>query len=292
VLAGTAYSDLHAFDRRTAWSRASRRSTAAAGRSSPAGWTVVAPAAGSFTGAGTREVASTTREGNLFVWKTTAKACDPASWREWGHDGWNSANSTLDAIRPARIADLAATRDRLSFTAVGDDGRCGRAALYEVRASGSPITAQNFAQATVVQGAPAPAAPGTAESFAVTLPAGTRFVAVRTLDADPATSSAVQPVNPSAIAVAALPGVPAPPAPTVPTTPPAPTTPAPEARPIAPACPDDRVPRGSREDIAGNTHERAIDCMIWYEIARGTSDRLYGPSTPVRRDQMAASWRG
>jgi hypothetical protein len=62
----------------------------------------------------------------------------------------------------------------------------------------------------------------------------------------------------------------------------------PVARPITQACPDDRVPRNSREDSRGNTHERAIDCMIWYEIARGFDDRRYGPFIPVSREQMSS----
>jgi hypothetical protein len=62
----------------------------------------------------------------------------------------------------------------------------------------------------------------------------------------------------------------------------------PAARSITQACPDDRVPRGSRADIAGNTHERAIDCVLWYEIARGFDERRYGPFVPVTREQMAS----
>jgi hypothetical protein len=64
--------------------------------------------------------------------------------------------------------------------------------------------------------------------------------------------------------------------------------PLPKARDILRACPDDRVPRGTRQDTAGNTHERAIDCMIWYEIAKGFDDKRYGPFVPVSREQMAS----
>jgi hypothetical protein len=61
-----------------------------------------------------------------------------------------------------------------------------------------------------------------------------------------------------------------------------------ESRGISQACPDDRVPRDSREDTRGNTHERAIDCMIWYEIAKGFDAQRYGPFVPVSREQMAS----
>jgi hypothetical protein len=63
---------------------------------------------------------------------------------------------------------------------------------------------------------------------------------------------------------------------------------APAARDLAAACPEGRVPGGSRQDIRGNTHERAIDCMIWWEIANGTSSTAYSPVPDVTREQMAA----
>jgi hypothetical protein len=54
------------------------------------------------------------------------------------------------------------------------------------------------------------------------------------------------------------------------------------------ACPRDRVPSGSRSDTRGNTHERAIDCMVWWEIARGFPDDTYAPTVGVTREQMAS----
>jgi hypothetical protein len=61
-----------------------------------------------------------------------------------------------------------------------------------------------------------------------------------------------------------------------------------QAQDIRIACPEDRVPRNSREDIAGNPpHELAMDCMVWYEIAAGTSDTTYEPRGLVTRGQMA-----
>ena len=56
----------------------------------------------------------------------------------------------------------------LSWSATGDDGLTGPAHHYEVRWSASPITAANFAAATLVSsGVPAPAAPGTPQSCTV-----------------------------------------------------------------------------------------------------------------------------
>ncbi len=56
----------------------------------------------------------------------------------------------------------------LQWTAVGDDSLTGTATQYDLRVSTATITAANFAAATRVTGVPAPAAPGSAESFRVT----------------------------------------------------------------------------------------------------------------------------
>jgi hypothetical protein len=61
-----------------------------------------------------------------------------------------------------------------------------------------------------------------------------------------------------------------------------------KAREIFDACPQDRVPRDSRQDDDGNVHEFAIDCMVWYEIAKGTTLENYEPAVPVSRAQMAS----
>jgi hypothetical protein len=203
LLDGTAYSDLHAINALgeepglhtlddDGWPKFT------------GGWTVVAPGVGDPLGNGTRVVASTTREGSLFAWRTAAKACDPASWREWGHDGWNTSNTTIDAIRPGPILDLVTSQAggslSLAFTAPGDDGRCGQAAAYDVRVSDKPITDANFGAATKV-GSSAPKAPGSKETLSVSAP-GARYVAVRAIDA--ATSTAVQPANPGPAAFARI----------------------------------------------------------------------------------------
>lgn len=62
----------------------------------------------------------------------------------------------------------------------------------------------------------------------------------------------------------------------------------PKARAVDDSCPADRVPRNSRDDIQGNTHALAIDCMVWWEIAQGTSQTKYGPFLETSRAQMAS----
>ena len=68
----------------------------------------------------------------------------------------------------------------LSWTAPGNQLMCGTAASYQIVTSSKPITAENFAHAKTLGGAPAPAAAGTRQSY--TLPASTeRYVAIRAI---------------------------------------------------------------------------------------------------------------
>lgn len=195
VLDGTAYSDLHAFN--VLGEEPGLHSLDDKGWPKfTGGWTVVAPTVGDPLGDGTRVVASTTREGALFAWKTPAKACDPATWPEWGHDSWNTNNVTMDTTRPGPVLDLSTSRSgddvTLAFPAPGDDGRCGTAAAYDIRVSDQPITDKSFAKATRLT-VPAPKAAGSAESLTVTVPHSSRYIAIRALDATASTEA--QPVN-------------------------------------------------------------------------------------------------
>ncbi|MBI3118737.1 MAG: VCBS repeat-containing protein, partial [Candidatus Hydrogenedentes bacterium] len=122
VLDATAYSDLHAFNALgeepglrilspTGWPKFT------------AGWQFSSPSVGDFDGDGLRDIAVTTREAWLFVWRGNgATSCDPASWPEWGHDGWNSNNAHVDAVRPDRIADLSATQSTIPALARVEGG--------------------------------------------------------------------------------------------------------------------------------------------------------------------------
>jgi putative cell wall-binding protein len=67
-------------------------------------------------------------------------------------------------------------------------------------------------------------------------------------------------------------------------------TPGPSLPPadITQSCPSDRVPPSGFTDIQGGTHERAISCVAWWEIAKGVSQTSYAPGRAVTRDQMAA----
>jgi hypothetical protein len=94
-----------------------------------------------------------------------------------------------DTTPPAAIADLHVvsvdtTSAVLAWTAPGDDGTTGTAALYEGRLALTSLTEANWAAAQPVSGLPAPAAAGTAQGVTVTGldPSTTYFVAIKSQD--------------------------------------------------------------------------------------------------------------
>lgn len=55
------------------------------------------------------------------------------------------------------------------------------------------------------------------------------------------------------------------------------------------ACPPDEVPSAGFTDVAdGSTHRLAIDCVVWWSVAFGTSSTTYGPNANLTREEMAA----
>jgi chitodextrinase len=78
-----------------------------------------------------------------------------------------------DQTPPGRVSDLSATplsstSIRLAWTAVGDDGDAGRAALYEIRRSSSAIDASSWDSAIPVSVDLLPGEPGSSQMIAVT----------------------------------------------------------------------------------------------------------------------------
>lgn len=106
IMDATAYYDLHAFN--ALGEEPGLRTPSSDGWPKfTGGWHFSSPSVGDFDGDGRRDVALTTREGYLFVWRGNgAETCDPASWPEWGHDGWNMNNFHTDTVRPRAIDDL------------------------------------------------------------------------------------------------------------------------------------------------------------------------------------------
>ena len=61
------------------------------------------------------------------------------------------------------------------------------------------------------------------------------------------------------------------------------------ARTIDLACPSGLVPTAGFADVlAGASHGAAVDCVVWWQVARGTSATTYAPGAGVTRAQMAA----
>lgn len=95
--------------------------------------------------------------------------------------------NVVDNINPATIATLTVTKVsptslQLAWTAPGDDGNLGTATSYELRTK--PTAFGDGQQGTLVTGMPAPAAPGTAQTFVVTglLPNTPAFFSLRAVD--------------------------------------------------------------------------------------------------------------
>ena len=92
-----------------------------------------------------------------------------------------SAAMESDSTAPSAVSDLVVTTTgtfsmTVGWSATGDDGTSGTAKLYELRYSTSPITAANFAAATLAGMLPVSGGAGTPESRTVTgLEWGTQY---------------------------------------------------------------------------------------------------------------------
>ncbi len=176
VVAGTASNDLEAYNLEglpasTAWPKLT------------GGWTVATPVLGSLGTLDTqasakKDIVSITREGTLSVYSTPASACSPSSWPNFHHDIANSGDYTRDAIPPGVPLHLSIANKVLTWTAPGSELMCGTASAYDIVSSPDPITPENFASATPLSAAPAPAPAGTSQSFAIPSTAG-HYLAIR-----------------------------------------------------------------------------------------------------------------
>ena len=97
---------------------------------------------------------------------------DASNWSGISNTVSRATLAAPDVTLPAPIASLGInaltdTTATLGWTAVGDDSLTGTAASYDVRFSTQPITTTSWATAIQVTGEPAPAAPGTAQTFMV-----------------------------------------------------------------------------------------------------------------------------
>lgn len=125
-------------------------------------WQVNTPTIGDMDDDGKLEVIVSDRLGYVHAWNTKGSTCSGsaanAQWRKYRHDEWNTGDFTADTVRPAKVSDLALSQVgdnvQATFTAVGNDGRCGTAARYAVVSNGAAVA-----------GLPAPKAAGMAETL-------------------------------------------------------------------------------------------------------------------------------
>ena len=210
VLEGTAYSDLHALDYEG--DEPGMRTLAPDGWPKfTGGWSVAPPSVGDFNGDGQRDIAHVIREGELFLWEGNgADRCADASWPQFAHDGWNSNNLTLDAIRPNRIIAAPPTLFSefvsLKWKAPGDDEVCGTAALYDFRRDDEPVTNDTFDSATPISDEPLPAEAGTNQAMTVQRETCDYYIGLRALDLRPVDTTQAQPANPSSVTSVKVPG--------------------------------------------------------------------------------------
>jgi len=94
---------------------------------------------------------------------------------------WKSALALSLLAVPVSAATVAVT---LRWTAPGDDGTQGRATVYELRYSSSPITDSNLLAAPRILGLRAPSVAGQRDSMTVTIPVTglPTYFALRTAD--------------------------------------------------------------------------------------------------------------
>jgi hypothetical protein len=154
-------------------------------------WSVATPLVGSFGSLPDTDPAShkvavfMTRSGYISAYTTAAQACTSSSSPRYHHDAANSGDFSRDAIQPGKPTNptLTGSPPALSIrvNAPGDDLLCGTATRYDLVTSDNPIDDSSFDAATTLTGAPAPAAPGTQQTFAV--PSGAeRYLALRAVD--------------------------------------------------------------------------------------------------------------
>ncbi len=136
---------------------------------------------------GVTDVAEMTREGYLSVWSTAGNGCagNSEAWH-WHQDDRNTGHYGTDTRPPSAISDLTSAaqngQDKLTFTAVGDDWKCGTAASYQLFTSPSAINQDNVGSGTPLTVTQAPGPSGTKETITIPQSSNLGFLAIRAID--------------------------------------------------------------------------------------------------------------
>ncbi|MGO9912145.1 MAG: hypothetical protein ACLPQS_13435 [Acidimicrobiales bacterium] len=106
------------------------------------GWSVYAPSAGDLLSDGHDDLVTVTREGYLFVWKTSGSAPANTSWWRAFHDEWNTGRYGTDTrppgvARDAKIVAGTGGNEVLRFEAPGAAWYSGSVKRYRVVALGA-----------------------------------------------------------------------------------------------------------------------------------------------------------
>jgi len=126
---------------------------------------------GDCDGDGNMEVVAGSREGSLFVWKTSSSSSNAAEWPQPGRDPRGTSCIEEDGIAPGRIMDFSAElivdsgSVKLSWTAPGDDGLQGQAMCFDIRYLDRPIDDSNWMEAIPLSGKPLPEPAGTPQEI-------------------------------------------------------------------------------------------------------------------------------
>ncbi|MDP8224995.1 MAG: S8 family serine peptidase [Candidatus Lernaella stagnicola] len=158
-------------------------------------WSASGPTVGDVDGDGSLEIYQYTLEGWLYGWRTLGDACGPqgttAEWWTDRHDERNTGTYGTDTQPPIVVTDLqveeTASGYRLSFTAPGDDWRCGTPVSYDIRYASSRESLEgpaNFYDAEQLPDilVPAPVIGGQRVEIDVPAGKGSPWFAVQTLD--------------------------------------------------------------------------------------------------------------
>jgi Subtilase family len=129
------------------------------------GWIFAVPAIGDIDGDNKLDIATLTREGNAFAWKTGSPVCGTNDqWWTSRHDERSTGAYGTDTRPPAVPAALAlepgASDTRLRWTVPGDDWQCGKPSRLRILTSDAPIT--GAAAGSVLVDAPAEGSAGAA----------------------------------------------------------------------------------------------------------------------------------
>ncbi|MEO8688471.1 MAG: VCBS repeat-containing protein [Solirubrobacteraceae bacterium] len=151
------------------------------------GWIFAVPAIGDIDGDNRLDIATLTREGNAFAWKTGSPVCTTNDqWWTSRHDERSTGAYGTDTRPPASPARLALAGGRLSWTVPGDDWQCGKPSRLRILTSDAPITGAAAGRVLVDAPATGSAGDAAAPSAAPSPSRGERRPAARCGSAAPA----------------------------------------------------------------------------------------------------------